>query len=81
MSSAVQTLPLQIECRGGSLLVAPPGYVILRKHEFHRQGGSEKHPRDLRSMLRISGDLLDRPALEARARLRGVADAWRPLSA
>lgn len=66
---------------GQPVRVAPPAYVILRKLEFHRQGGSEKHLRDIRAMLRISGDLLDRSALENWARIRGVEAAWRQLSA
>jgi hypothetical protein len=47
-----------------TITLAPPEYVILRKLEYHRAGGSEKHLRDIRGMLAISGDLLDRPALQ-----------------
>jgi hypothetical protein len=46
-----------------SISLAPPEYVILRKLEYHRDGGSEKHLRDIRSMLAISGDQIDRAAL------------------
>ena len=31
-------------------------YVIIRKLEFYREGGSDKHVRDIRSMLAVSGD-------------------------
>lgn len=47
-----------------SITLAPPEYVILRKLEYHREGGSEKHLRDIRAMLAISGDLLDHPVLQ-----------------
>ena len=39
--------------------LAPPEYVIVRKLEFFRAGGSEKHVRDIRAMLTISGDRID----------------------
>lgn len=47
-----------------SIRLAPPEYVILRKLEYHREGGSEKHLRDICAMLAVSGDLLDRTALQ-----------------
>ncbi|TAK98920.1 MAG: hypothetical protein EPO07_11310, partial [Verrucomicrobia bacterium] len=46
----------QIEFEGEKLVLAPPEYVIVRKLEYFREGGSEKHLRDIRSMLAISGD-------------------------
>ena len=45
------------------ITLAPPEYVIVRKLEFFREGGSEKHLRDIRSMLAVSGDQIDRNAL------------------
>jgi hypothetical protein len=44
--------------------LAPPEYVIVRKLEYFREGGSEKHLRDIRAMLAVSGELLDRAALQ-----------------
>jgi hypothetical protein len=46
-----------------TISLAPPEYVILRKLEYHREGGSEKHLRDIRAMLAVSGEQLDRAAL------------------
>jgi hypothetical protein len=46
-----------------SICLAPPEYVILRKLEYHREGGSEKHLRDIRAMLAVSSDLLDHSEL------------------
>jgi hypothetical protein len=60
----------------GQLWLAPPEYVILRKLEFWREGGSEKHLRDVRAML--AADLaLDRSLLDAELRRRGLEEAWR----
>jgi hypothetical protein len=62
---------------GESIVVAPPEYVILRKLEFHREGGSEKHLRDIRSMMDTSADAIDRPTLERMIAERGLQDGWR----
>lgn len=59
----------------GQLSLAPPEYVILRKLEFWREGGSEKHLRDVRAML-ATGLALDRTFLDAELRQRGLEDAW-----
>src|SRR5436190_22529940 len=34
--------------------LAPPEYVIVQKLEFFREGGSEKHLRDIRGMLAVT---------------------------
>lgn len=52
-----------IELDGLGVPVAPAEYVILRKLEYFREGGSEKHLRDIRGILDISGDQLDRTFL------------------
>ena len=44
--------------------VAPMEYVVIRKLQYFEASGSERHLRDVAAMLRISGDLLDRPALD-----------------
>ena len=67
--------------RGESITVAPPEYVILRKLEYFREGGSDKHLRDIRAMLAVSGDQLDRPALEEWLQRQGLAAEWARVSA
>ena len=47
-----------------TIRIAPPEYVIVRKLEFFREGGSEKHLRDVRVMLEQSSDLIERAALD-----------------
>ncbi len=44
--------------------VAPPEYVILRKLEYYREGHSEKHLIDIRGMLEVSEDLIDRNMIQ-----------------
>lgn len=59
-----------------SLWLAPPEYLILRKLEYFREGGSEKHLEDLRKMLPQVGDTLDRAFLEKEIGERGLASCW-----
>ncbi len=53
----------QVQFEGETVVLAPPEYVIVRKLEYFREGRSEKHLRDIRSILSISGEQLDRTAL------------------
>ena len=56
--------------------LAPPEYVILRKLEYYREGGSEKHLRDIRSMLAVSGEQIDHAALNDWIQRRGLQPEW-----
>lgn len=66
----------RVDVAGAPVVVAPPEYVILRKLEFYREGGSEKHLRDIRSMLETSPDAIDRAELERMIAERGLREAW-----
>jgi hypothetical protein len=57
------------------LWVAPPEYVIIGKLEFFREGGSEKHLRDIRGMLKETE--IDREFLQKEIATRGLQEAWR----
>lgn len=60
---------------GHTVWLAPPEYVVLRKLQYFRDGGSEKHLRDIRAMLRQLGSEIDHSFLEAEAtRLRVHAE-------
>jgi hypothetical protein len=56
---------------------APPEYVILSKLEFFREGGSEKHLRDIRGMLAVSGGEIDLALLERAVGELNLGVAWR----
>jgi hypothetical protein len=66
-----------IEFEGESVTLAPPEYVILRKLEYYREGHAEKHLRDIRAMLAVSGEQLDRSALNEWIQRRGLETEWR----
>ncbi|MBK6920357.1 MAG: nucleotidyl transferase AbiEii/AbiGii toxin family protein [Deltaproteobacteria bacterium] len=59
-----------------ALSVAPPEYVIVRKLEFYREGGSEKHVHDIRRMLEASGAQIDTEQLQSMIIQRGLDDLW-----
>jgi len=65
-----------LEVGGRPLVVAPPEYVIVRKLEFFREGGSEKHLRDIAGILRVSGELVDEPWLEGWVSRLGLEALW-----
>jgi hypothetical protein len=55
---------------------ASPEDVILKKLEYYREGGSEKHVRDIAGILRISRDQIDFSYLDEWASRLGLLDVW-----
>ena len=66
-----------VEFEGENVTLAPPEYVILRKLEYYREGRAEKHLRDIRAILAVSGEQLDRSVLNDWIQRRGLAIEWR----
>ena len=64
-----------VENEGVQIWLAPPEYVIIKKLEFLREGGSEKHLRDIRGMLAVTD--VNRAFLENEIAQRDLTDAWR----
>lgn len=63
---------------GGGLLVpvAAPEDVILGKLEYYREGGSEKHLRDIAGILRVSARAIDHEYLARWAQQLGLGEVW-----
>lgn len=53
--------------------------VILKKMDFFREGGSEKHLRDITGILMVSGDQLDHDYIEDWADQMGLETIWRTI--
>jgi hypothetical protein len=53
-----------------------PEDVILRKMEFFREGGSDKHLRDIAGVLKVQGERLDRHYIEDWSARLGLRDIW-----
>lgn len=60
----------------GAFWVAPPEYVILRKLEYFREGGSAKHLRDIAAMMLLTGAELDDAALQGWIARLGLEAEW-----
>jgi hypothetical protein len=55
---------------------AAPEDVIIKKLEYFKKGGSEKHLRDIASMLKISADMIDRTYILSWAKKLGLTEIW-----
>jgi len=65
-----------IDVEGERYWLAPVEYVIIRKLEYYREGHSEKHLRDIASMLCCVSDQIDFNELEDKVRERGLTTFW-----
>ena len=54
----------------------PVEYVILRKLEYYREGGSEKHLQDIVSILEISSDQINFQQLEEKIQKNALQKEW-----
>ena len=61
---------------GGVVWLAPVEYVIVRKLEYFRDGGSDRHLRDIAGIVRVSGDEIDAPALDGLLAERDLTRLW-----
>jgi hypothetical protein len=55
---------------------AAPEDVIIKKMEFYKAGGSEKHLRDITGIIKVSGADVDRQYIEGWAKQLGLTDVW-----
>jgi hypothetical protein len=55
---------------------ASPEDVIIKKMEYYKLGGSEKHLRDIAGIFKISGDLIDREYLSDWVTALDLDEIW-----
>lgn len=67
---------ISFEVEGTTVWMAPPEYVIIRKLEYFQEGGSEKHLRDIRSILDVSRERIDESRLLTLIEEKGLKDSW-----
>lgn len=60
---------------------AAPEYVIIRKLQFFHEGGSEKHLRDIASMLAESASEIDFDSIQQRIHKLGLEPQWQAANA
>jgi len=56
--------------------LASPEDVIIMKMRYYKEGESEKHLRDITSLLKISGDKIDMAYIEYWAKNLDLLDIW-----
>ena len=56
---------------------AAPEDVILKKMAYYREGGSEKHLRDIAGIMKVSADMVDVAYITEWAGRLGVEEIWR----
>jgi hypothetical protein len=59
---------------------AAPEDVIVKKMEYYREGGSEKHLRDIAGILKVSADQVDRNYIADWAERLGLSEVWLALA-
>ncbi len=62
---------------GKKAYFARPEDIIIYKMLYFREGRSERHLRDIASMLRISGAEIDTRYVDAWAQRLGLSDIWK----
>jgi hypothetical protein len=55
---------------------ASPEDVIIKKLEYYKEGGSEKHLRDITGILKVSGDAVDRDYISNWAKRLELTEIW-----
>lgn len=59
-----------------AIRVAPPEYVIVRKLEYFKEGGSEKHVQDIKGMLEVSSEKIDLELIKQLVAERQLQIEW-----
>jgi len=66
----------RMEVEGEAFWVAPPEYVILRKLQYFKEGGSDKHVSDILGMLEISFGDIDTRKIKEKAGELELLSEW-----
>ena len=64
---------------GLAAMVAAPEDVIISKMAYYREGGSEKHLRDITGILNVTGDDVDRDYVHQWAEHFGLMEIWQAI--
>jgi hypothetical protein len=65
-----------VDFDGEPIVLAPPEYVIVRKLQFYREGGSQKHLRDINRMIAALGDDWENAFLLKQVEAQGLDQEW-----
>lgn len=65
-----------VDFDGEKITLAPPEYVIIRKLQFYREGGSQKHLRDIHRMIAALGESWNKITLLELIESHGLKPEW-----
>lgn len=65
-----------VDVEGDRLVIAPPEYVVIRKLEYFREGRSDKHLRDIASILGTMPEVRDSTQVAKWVQERGLGEVW-----
>jgi hypothetical protein len=66
----------KVNVEGEDFWIAPVEYVILRKLEYFREGGSEKHLRDIAGMLALTSKNIDFAFINEKIKMMVLEKEW-----
>ena len=55
--------------------------MIVRKLQYYREGGSDKHLKDIAGMIQISSDRIDLEVLKEKVERYGLEEQWQEAQA
>jgi hypothetical protein len=65
-----------VRVHGEPVYLAPPEYVILMKLQYYKEGGSDKHARDIRGILNMDPGMATSAELLRRLQELGLVGIW-----
>jgi hypothetical protein len=74
------TRKIQYTVENELIWIAPLEYIILRKLEYYKEGGSNKHLEDIRNMIEVSGTKIDNNILSEKISYLGLQHEWQLVS-
>jgi hypothetical protein len=80
MLQLMRTRKITLSSQCSACFISPED-IILKKMEWHRMGGGERHLRDIAGVMRIQGDKLDRDYIAEQAEKLSVLEIWQDLLA
>lgn len=70
----------EIPFHAETLWIAPPEYVILRKLEYYREGGSDKHLNDIKTMITVSKSEINFKILKEKIAQLNLIEQWKVIN-
>lgn len=71
VANARRMSPMGVDVR-----ISPPEELIVMKMQYYAQGDTDRHLRDITSMLRVSGPEIDRARIATLAAPLGLSHIW-----